>query len=313
MKAFYILLFVVTGTKAFASLPPQACAEAQFFCAKEFTYNYSVNNCTDTTELWFYFNAGSTVAEMSIASNDSIYGYTIIGPFAGALTQPCNALDSTTTIDFTVSSTKVLHQITMDLGGSLPVGYYYVRVKAKSCKSSISFISKNEYLTCPEIPCENCIGSFQLEPGKKYVLSLWTKESGAAPTKTSYDRPSVQVGFPSLSLMLTSVYPTGQIIDGWQRIETEFTVPISATNFQLKLSCSTGDCYFDDLRIHPFEGSMKTYVYDPVNLRLVAELDERNYATFYEYDEEGKLLRIKKETERGIMTIQESKSSLIKN
>lgn len=54
---------------------------------------------------------------------------------------------------------------------------------------------------------------------------------------------------------------------------------------------------------------MKSYVYDPVNMRLVAELDERNYAIMYEYDEEGKLVRVKKETAKGIMTIKESRNN----
>jgi len=57
---------------------------------------------------------------------------------------------------------------------------------------------------------------------------------------------------------------------------------------------------------------MKSYVYDPISKKLVAELDERNYATFYEYDEEGKLIRVKKETEKGIKTIQENRNSIIK-
>jgi hypothetical protein len=58
---------------------------------------------------------------------------------------------------------------------------------------------------------------------------------------------------------------------------------------------------------------MKSYVYNPVNLRLMAEMDENNYATFYEYDDEGTLIRVKKETERGIMTIKETRSALMKN
>jgi hypothetical protein len=41
----------------------------------------------------------------------------------------------------------------------------------------------------------------------------------------------------------------------------------------------------------------------------MAELDERNYATYYEYNEEGQLMRIKKETEKGVMTIQETKQN----
>ena len=53
-------------------------------------------------------------------------------------------------------------------------------------------------------------------------------------------------------------------------------------------------------------------LYNPVNLRLMAELDENNYATFYEYDDDGTLIRVKKETERGIQTIKESRSALLK-
>ena len=58
---------------------------------------------------------------------------------------------------------------------------------------------------------------------------------------------------------------------------------------------------------------MKSYVYDPVSLRLMAELDENNYAAFYEYDDDGTLIRVKKETEKGIMTIKETRSALIKD
>ena len=44
----------------------------------------------------------------------------------------------------------------------------------------------------------------------------------------------------------------------------------------------------------------------------MAELDENNYATFYEYDDDGTLIRVKKETERGIKTIKETRSALLK-
>ena len=40
----------------------------------------------------------------------------------------------------------------------------------------------------------------------------------------------------------------------------------------------------------------------------MAELDENNYSTFYEYDNEGGLIRVKKETEKGVYTIQETRS-----
>ena len=67
--------------------------------------------------------------------------------------------------------------------------------------------------------------------------------------------------------------------------------------------------YVDDIRMHPFNANMKSYVYDPVTLRLSAELDENNYASFYEYDEEGQLVRVKKETSQGIKTIKETRAA----
>jgi len=161
---------------------------------------------------------------------------------------------------------------------------------------------------CPP-PCSDCISSFAPIPGKKYLVSAWVKEQSPAQSKTSYTYPSVNILFPSIGGTLGPFAPAGNIIDGWQRIEGEFTIPANATDITVKLNCSTGNCFYDDVRVIPFDGSMKSYVYDPVNMRLVAELDERNYATLYEYDEEGKLIRVKKETEKGKMTIQENRNN----
>jgi hypothetical protein len=44
----------------------------------------------------------------------------------------------------------------------------------------------------------------------------------------------------------------------------------------------------------------------------MAILDEQNFAYFYEYDAEGQLARIKKETERGIGTIREIRGAKFK-
>ena len=49
------------------------------------------------------------------------------------------------------------------------------------------------------------------------------------------------------------------------------------------------------------------------SLKLTATLDENNYADFYDYDNEGKLVRVKKETKKGIMTVRESRSNIQNN
>jgi hypothetical protein len=163
---------------------------------------------------------------------------------------------------------------------------------------------------CAPLPCTDCISSFAPVPGKTYVVSGWVKEKNAPQYITTYTNANITIVH---SLGSSGPYVgTGQIIDGWQRVEGLFQIPSSSTNLGIKLDCITGDCYFDDIRVFPFDGSMKSYVYDPVTMRLTAELDERNYATLYEYDEEGKLIRIKKETEKGVMTIQENANNTSK-
>jgi len=167
------------------------------------------------------------------------------------------------------------------------------------------------YISACTTNCYDCIPSFSPVPGETYVVSSWVRE---ATVKTNYTKPQLIVtcsyNNPPINFPPVTCIPKGKVIDGWQRIEEVFQVPGTATNISIKLKSTTSEnVYFDDLRIYPSDGSMKSYVYDPFNFRFVAELDERNYSTFYEYDQEGKLIRIKKETEKGIMTIKEVRNN----
>lgn len=158
--------------------------------------------------------------------------------------------------------------------------------------------------------CSDC-DSFKPIPGKEYILSGWVKEQTLQQV-FSYEGASIRLNFKDGNDVLissTDFFPSGQIIETWQRISNEFTVPLNTYAIEVVLvNNSNVDCYFDDIRIHPFNGSMKSFVYDPLNQRLMAELDENNYSTYYEYDLEGGLIRTKKETERGVYTIQEARS-----
>lgn len=170
------------------------------------------------------------------------------------------------------------------------------------------------------IDCENCIMSFAPEIDKKYILSAWVKEVNN-PNVLTYTQPEVKLEFLIGSYISQTMHFIPQlgdkIIDGWQRIEREFTIP-NAEKIRVVLTnngttgTTANDVLFDDIRIWPYDGSMKSFVYDPISMKLMAEMDEKNYATFYEYDEEGALIRVKKETERGIMTIKESRNNTVK-
>jgi hypothetical protein len=143
---------------------------------------------------------------------------------------------------------------------------------------------------------------FEPSPDKKYVFSAWVKDN--SPQSTS---PGITATVNGASVTLTKK----AVVEKWKLVEGTFDIAAGANNtaltIQVKGSGST--VLLDDLRIHPFDAHMKTYAYDDKTLRLMAEMDENNFATFYEYDDEGNLVRVKKETERGIMTIKENRSS----
>jgi hypothetical protein len=145
----------------------------------------------------------------------------------------------------------------------------------------------------------------------KVVVSAWVYGTGTIEIGT-YSGVNCPTPTP-----LTILAGSGPTIEGWRRIYQVVDLPASdALSFTFKAppkgTLPIDITYFDDLRIMPYDANMKSYVYDNVNFKLRAELDANNFATFYEYDQSGALARVKRETERGIVTVKESRSSLKK-
>lgn len=156
-----------------------------------------------------------------------------------------------------------------------------------------------------------------LVQGKEYVIGAWIKADTEGFTYNDGTDVGINVQFfnstwQGISVADFMAVPSGEVIEGWQRIELKFEVPVDANLVHVGLTFLPGDNYntvwFDDLRIFPAAGNMQSYVYDPENYRLLATLDQNNYASLYYYDEDGNLYLVKKETERGIMTLSESRS-----
>lgn len=147
-------------------------------------------------------------------------------------------------------------------------------------------------------------GLFSPHTGKnqKFILSFWVKKSNS-----SYESDYSNVGISCTGGTLT-LQNKSKIIDGWQQMNYLLEIqsfsggPLVLTVF----NNSSVYAYFDDVRVFPTDANMKSFVYDYETLRLNAELDNNNFATFYEYNDEGQLIRIKKETERGIVTLKQS-------
>lgn len=149
--------------------------------------------------------------------------------------------------------------------------------------------------------------SLQLQSGKEYVFSCWVRKDSCN-----------TLGNLGENYVLTfngyfQNFTKEAKVECWQRVEFIFKAATGVNTIQLRSSDIFSDIYVDDIRIAPANATFKSYVYDPQNYRLVAELDENNYATFYNYDEEGVLVQVKKETERGVMTIKTTRQNLKKN
>jgi hypothetical protein len=140
-------------------------------------------------------------------------------------------------------------------------------------------------------------GFSPLGGSKKYIASLWVYDG--KPDVNTVSGLTVQIN--SQSMDLSKPVP---VVEGWKQLVIPFTV---GGQFQFQLTGSS--IYVDDVRIFPYDANMTSFVYDERTMRLLAQLDENNFATFYEYDDEGTPIRVKKETERGIMTLKENRQS----
>jgi len=152
---------------------------------------------------------------------------------------------------------------------------------------------------------------FSPDRNKKHILSYWINTNNQAYEKMTSPVMEMQSSNIGVTFNRLSV---GDPIEGWQKVVWQMEVLSTAgPDFMMTFNnLLTDDVYIDDFRITPLKSSMKGYVYDDITKKFVAELDENNYATFYEYDEDGALVRVKKETEKGIFTIKEVRKSLKK-
>jgi hypothetical protein len=186
----------------------------------------------------------------------------------------------------------------------------------------------------------------KLQPDSQYVLSAWVSSpftdgfavnvldnyiANATGCIAGTNGWGIDIGYgtPSSTTMPTALgfktiapIPGMEPIEGWRRVTAIIKVPHNLTPDQvlhigirpLQTTLAEGpitvQMYFDDFRIEPYNASLKTYVYDPIDYKLKAVLDENNHAALYSYDAQGNLFLVKKETQRGIMTVQESRSNI---
>jgi hypothetical protein len=161
----------------------------------------------------------------------------------------------------------------------------------------------------------NSGNTFRAFVNKTYLISAWIRKDGVN-FNTSTTVPGIDVtytvGGTPQTLSLRIKYGTS--IDKWYKVEGTFKPTTYPSSVVITLIPGTitgsSNAYFDDIRVQPVNSGMKTYVYDWYTFNLMAEMDNNNYATFYNYSNEGKLVQVKQETEKGIVTISTSASNV---
>lgn len=188
----------------------------------------------------------------------------------------------------------------IDIGN--PRGHVLCQTSGGQISTSLAHSGNKSLRTRTLIVNVGQSSNLHLQQGKKYVFSCWVRKNDCSTLGNlgedytfSYNNSTVNI-------------PKEPKVECWQRVETEFTYNGANTIVLAPQTAST--IYVDDIRIMPAQSTFKSYVYDPHDYKLIAELDENNYAVFYNYDEEGVLVQIKKETEKGVMTIQTTRQNL---
>lgn len=140
---------------------------------------------------------------------------------------------------------------------------------------------------------------------KKYIVSAWFKNNN------SVSVPQIKLYNGNINIAPILVYDQYPEIEGWKKLEVVFEIPDNITNIRFEFGFNDNTPGFlDDVRVNPFEGVMATSVYDPLTLWKIADLDNQNFATIYEYDEEGAVVQVKKETVNGLVTLSTGRSNI---
>ena len=185
---------------------------------------------------------------------------------------------------------------------------YFFQIK--NCNVIVSgndqFVNDNQKIKLNKE--KSSLNNFNFIEGKKYKLEFWVKSTESF-GKISQNVVKMIFYDKSKSIMFeanNAIVKTNKI-EGWQLIELSFDVPKNYETADLMFYGGYLEArLIDDIKISPSDAQSKSYVYDPKSLKILSELDENHFATFYDYDEAGNLIRVRKETEKGIVTIKES-------
>lgn len=137
-------------------------------------------------------------------------------------------------------------------------------------------------------------------------LKLWLKSSGRMASDGSPVLNAIIDG--NITIPMEKVAQTGE----WSLYQIKIQnwgTKVVGDRISIGISYNKGaaeQVYVDDLRFQPLQSQVVAYVYDVKKLRELARFDDQHFGLYSQYNAEGKLVRKLIETERGLMTVQET-------
>ncbi|MCF3107873.1 DUF5977 domain-containing protein [Niabella sp. CC-SYL272] len=135
--------------------------------------------------------------------------------------------------------------------------------------------------------------STEIDPARDYFASVWIKSGNG--TLVSNAGLYYSKGGTPVYGTVSSANPAG-----WQLATLK--IPAAALNGggTLTVGCYNNEngniIYLDDLRFHPLNAGVNSYVYDNFTGELAYILDDNNFFTKFEYDDAGRLIKTYRET-----------------
>ena len=132
--------------------------------------------------------------------------------------------------------------------------------------------------------------------GRTYRASVWVHED--SPNNAALYL--VLSGSSNVTKFIQKNDVTAVQVGEWILLNLDIDVPAgftSGSELRVYVMPGTGTAYFDDLRFHPVDAVMNSWVYNVKTGRKTAALDNNNFATVYKYDEAGRIKEVWQEIE----------------
>jgi hypothetical protein len=223
---------------------------------------------------------------------------------------------------FTSFEDKLNHSGVIHFGGEVDKGHLRLSASSVSLNGNLTIVKPHTGNYLAVVPNNDIGPEFNTENfdvGRTYIAKVWVHKTSSANASLSIDLN----GSSNISKTVFKSDASNIVVGDWVLMSLEIDVPqnfnlsqahslkVTTANFNGG-SQSYSNAYFDDLSFHPKDAVITGNVYNEQNGLLIAQLDNENFATLYNYDEGGRIISTYKEYSGGIKKVTESQYHFFK-